>query len=121
MAPLILPYPISANRYWRVMNGRAVRSAEADSYKRQAGWIAKAAGVRVTTDPVHVALTLHPKATKSGAASRVRLDLDNCIKVCLDALNGVAYRDDRQVVKISAEIGPPMDDGGLSVMVTGVA
>lgn len=121
MAPLSLPYPISANRYWRVMNGRAVRSAEADSYKRQVGWIAKAAGVRVTTDPVHVALTLHPKSTKSGAASSIRLDLDNCIKVALDALNGVAYRDDCQIVRLCAEIGPPLDGGGLSVTVTEAA
>lgn len=29
-------------------------------------------------------------------------DLDNCIKSILDGLNGVAYEDDKQVVKINA-------------------
>ena len=29
-------------------------------------------------------------------------DLDNIIKICLDSLNGVCYRDDKQIVSINA-------------------
>ena len=29
-------------------------------------------------------------------------DVDNCIKSVLDALNGIAYKDDKQVIEISA-------------------
>ena len=50
-----------------------------------------------------------------GQASKVRLDLDNCIKVALDALIGIAYEDDSQVVRLTAEIGEPVEGGGLSV------
>lgn len=31
-----------------------------------------------------------------------RMDMDNCIKITLDALNGVAYVDDSQVVRLQA-------------------
>lgn len=37
-----------------------------------------------------------------GIKATVRPDIDNIIKIVLDALNGVAYLDDKQVVKVSA-------------------
>lgn len=117
---LRLGYPVSANRYWRTFRGRTVRSSEADAYKDGVRRIAWQAGLMALTDPVEVRVTLHPKLTKRGAASRTRMDLDNCIKVTLDALNGVAYRDDSQVVRLVAEVGPAIQDGGLSVSVTEV-
>jgi crossover junction endodeoxyribonuclease RusA len=45
-----------------------------------------------------------------------RVDIDNILKNVLDALNGVAWPDDRQVVKIVAEYkaGPP----GIRITVT---
>lgn len=112
-----LPYPVSANRYWRSFRGMTVRSKEADEYKRIAAHHAYVAGWRVVDGPVSVAITLHPKATKAGKASATRMDLDNCIKVTLDALNGVAYLDDKQVVRLLAEVGSPVASGGLSVLV----
>jgi len=33
-------------------------------------------------------------------------------------LNGVAFVDDRQVVRIAAKIGYPMPEGGLSILVS---
>ena len=117
---LRLDYPVSANRYWRTFRGRTVRSSEADAYKDGVRRVAWQAGVVALADPVVVRITLHPKQTKRGVASRTRMDLDNCIKVTLDALNGVAYRDDSQVVRLVAEVGPAIQDGGLSVSVTEV-
>lgn len=114
---LRLPYPVSANRYWRTFRGLTARSKEANEYKRTAAHSALVAGWRVLDGPVHVAITLHPKRTKAGKASATRMDLDNCIKVTLDALNGVAYLDDRQVIRLVAEVGDSVPAGGLSVSV----
>ncbi len=36
----------------------------------------------------------------------------------LDALQGVAYLNDKQVRKITAEYGDPLPDGGLTVTVS---
>lgn len=112
-----LPHPISANRYWRNMRGRMVVSAEASAYKRVVAGIATKAGMRPADGPVEVSLTYHPRLTKNGVASLKRLDCDNVIKVAVDALNGIAYLDDAQVVKITAEIGQAVPGGGLSVSV----
>ena len=117
---LRLGYPVSANRYWRTCRGRTYRSSEAEQYKASAKAIATAADLVAIEGPAAVSITLHPKLTKRGVASLARIDLDNCIKVTLDALNGIAYRDDSQVVRLIAEIGPPMSGGGLSVAVEGV-
>ena len=114
---LRLGYPVSANRYWRTCNGRTFRSAEADRYKGEAMHAAVRARVVEISGPVSVAITLHPKRTKQGNAYKSRMDLDNCVKVTLDALNGVAYRDDSQVVRLVAEIGEAIEGGGLSVSV----
>lgn len=45
------------------------------------------------------------KAAKAGGMMRdsIREDVDNCTKSVLDALNGVAYKDDSQVVTILAK------------------
>lgn len=111
-----LPYPVSANRYWRTFRNRTVRSAEATAYRRSVREAAVAAGAKLVLDRgVRVDLVLRPKLTRRGQASKVRLDLDNCIKVALDALIGIAYEDDRQVVKLTAEIGEPVEGGGLCV------
>ena len=115
---LTLPSPISANRYWRIMRNRVVRSAEASEYKRAVADIASKASIRPADGPVEISLTYHPRQTKNGVASRVRLDTDNVIKVALDALNGIAYLDDSQVVKLTAEIGSPAPGGALTVTVT---
>ena len=46
-----------------------------------------------------------------------RLDLDNLIKTCLDALNGVAFKDDSQVVGLVArkyiDRGNPRTEGEI--------
>lgn len=116
MNRLLLPYPISTNRYWRNMRGRMVKSAEATAYKRTAEQLALLGRYKPLAGFVSVSLYLHPKMTKKGEASETRLDLDNCLKVALDCMNGIAYADDKQVVRIFAEIGNPMQGGGLTIV-----
>lgn len=111
---LILPYPVSANRYWRIWRNRAVRSAEAAAYKETVRRIAQEAGAMPSEG--FVAVRLIPKANKDGSANKTVIDLDNALKVALDALQGIAYHNDRQVRRIAAEYdGEPKQGGGLAV------
>ncbi len=114
---ILLPYPPSANRYWRTFRGRHVRSADAVQYRGEVMSRANIYGLHLLVCPVRVRVTLHPKLTLKGAASRTRIDLDNCCKVVLDALQGVAYDNDKQIEDLHLLLGPAMSDGGLSVHV----
>ncbi|MEN6540870.1 MAG: RusA family crossover junction endodeoxyribonuclease [Mizugakiibacter sp.] len=114
----MLPYPVSANRYWRITPRGLKPSPEATKYKARVGmlWLQSGAAHRIE-GKVDVTINLHPRRNKDGSASETRLDLDNAIKVTLDALNGLAWGDDKQVFRINAEIGLPVDGGALAVRV----
>jgi crossover junction endodeoxyribonuclease RusA len=131
---LVLPWPVSANRYWRSFVPRGHQRAivtlsdEAKAYKQEVGWLAKKAGVRKPiTGRVAVDVRLYPmrpadwakRAAKDPAGwdDTVRcIDLDNARKVLYDALKGVAFEDDRWVRRDSAERMEP--DGEARVVVT---
>lgn len=124
---LKLPYPISGNRYWRNFRGRMVRSAAAIEYKDEVAAIATAAGLELRAGSVAVMMTLCPPRPQDwvrrekreplwGLGVR-RIDLDNAQKVALDALQGIAYENDRQVTRLSIALGQPIEDGGLIVTV----
>ena len=116
---LTLPYPVSSNRYWRSFSyldkvtrkprSVVVLSDEAKSYKAEAGWRAKAAGIRdPIVGPVEVRVVFYPR-------DRRLIDLDNALKVALDALNGIAYGDDKQICRIVAERRAPHGEARLEV------
>ena len=114
--PLTLPYPPSANRYLRHTGRGTYRTSAANAYRKQAQLAALMAGIRARHfGPVAIHAVLHPRLTKDGRASETRIDLDNCLKVALDALEGVAFENDKQVRRISLEVGPPIDGGGLTL------
>lgn len=129
---LTLPYPISANRYWRSFATAkrvvTVPSSEAKDYRHAVQLIARAAGI---TQPipgrVRIDLQLYPnrpqdyqaRMRKHGSAwddSVQCIDLDNANKVLLDSLKGIAIEDDKWVRKLSAERMEP--DGQARVVVT---
>jgi crossover junction endodeoxyribonuclease RusA len=91
-----LPYPPSANAYWRSIvvhgRGRVVVSREAKAFKKAVS--AALAGLSPLTGPVHLVANFY--------RPRKRGDLDNLLKVTCDALKGIAYHDDDQIVKITA-------------------
>lgn len=112
---LVLPYPVSANRYWRHFGynpraggkARAVTfvSEDGKAYREEVGWRAKAAGVRVPfTCHVEMVVRLVPE-------NKVCMDLDNALKVTIDALKGIVYADDDQIMKITAERAPAEPGG----------
>ncbi len=127
MPELILPYPPSANRYWRIFGGRAVPSLEAAAYKRHIWALARSKGISdPIIAPVSLELILRPLRPLDGdRRERLQgrdwhlklrcLDLDNALKVALDALQGIAYADDKQVRRIKIERGMPVNGGALEV------
>jgi crossover junction endodeoxyribonuclease RusA len=91
---LVLPFPPSTNRYWRNWRGRQVVSAEAREYKEAVGWIVRKAMREPLTGDVAVTVEVYrPRKSR---------DLDNCLKIVFDALNGIAYNDDNQITEIYA-------------------
>lgn len=120
MTAIILPYPPSANRYLRHTARGTYRTKFADEYRCIAELAARSLGMAMITTPVQLTATLHPKTTKKGAASNTRLDLDNCVKVACDALQGTLYANDKQIVRLVLEVGKPLPTGGLSLEVSEV-
>jgi len=115
------PYPISANRYWRIARNRIYKSPESMTYRNLivAAYTDQSRNgfTRIDTGPVSFELVLHPKTTKRGTASKTRIDLDNALKVVIDAFNGLAYLDDKQITLINARIGDPVGGGGVTVII----
>ena len=87
-----LPEPPSANRWWRNVNGRMVTSKEARAYKAV---VAQFGGRRMIAEGPVSLYVIWWRAAKRG-------DLDKRLGVVLDALQGVAYANDNQVVHIDA-------------------
>ena len=89
-----LDVPPSANRYWRMVNGRMIRSREANDYKAYAGMICNLAGMEPVSGNVSVTIAVYRPAKRG--------DLDNFLKVAIDSLIGHAFVDDSQIVAIHA-------------------
>jgi Holliday junction resolvase RusA-like endonuclease len=96
---LILPTPPSANRYWRTIvnkkTGRAMTfvSEEAKRYKRILAQSVPESSLLIGDICVSVEFY---RAQRSG-------DLDNRLKCLFDALQGVVYANDSQIVEIHAK------------------
>ena len=117
MTALWLPYPPSANRYLRHALRRTYRTAAANEYRIAVAHEAKLSGARMSDGPVSVDVTLHPKTTKTGQASKTCLDIDNCMKVVFDAIQGVLYANDKQIARLQASYGLPVAGGGMEIIV----
>jgi Holliday junction resolvase RusA-like endonuclease len=97
-----LPYPPSVNSWWRFdRRGIAYTTTTARKYKNTAKLLALAqlnAWSRGGHSPHHGPVELTVRVFRP----RAQGDLDNTLKVLLDALNGIAYVDDSQVVALHA-------------------
>jgi crossover junction endodeoxyribonuclease RusA len=132
---LVLPWPVSANRYWRsfVPKGhkRAIvtLSDEAKAYKEQVSLLAWQQGVREPLEGrLQVEIDLYPYLPRDWA-KRARkspefwddtvqcLDLDNTHKVLLDSLKGVALVDDKWVFRIASERMEPDGEGRVVIRI----
>ncbi len=92
---LTLPVPPSSNSYWKMWRGRMVVSAEARRYKQGVKLRALTEGHRKPlAGPVVLTVTFY-RARKAG-------DLSNRLKIMEDALEGIAFLNDSQIVEIHA-------------------
>jgi Holliday junction resolvase RusA-like endonuclease len=89
---IVLALPPSANVYWRYGPNGVHVSEEAQNYKAGVKWKALHQGMQ----PMSGELALYVNVYRQ----QKRGDLDNYAKVLGDALNGVAYHDDSQVVEL---------------------
>ena len=117
MITLELPYPTSMNRIWRVYKGRQVQSKEATRYKNEVKYIASKYKHNLFFEDVSLIIELQPRMTIRGAASKTVIDLDNCLKATLDALQGIIYQNDNQVKRIYIYYGEPVINGALLVTI----
>jgi crossover junction endodeoxyribonuclease RusA len=126
---IALPYPVSANRYWRSFvpkgGSRAITtlSEEARQFKRDVQRIAVHMGVKPVTGRIHLHIQLWPNRPKDWAKRSANnpdtwdddvqcIDLGNCEKVLSDALNGIAWADDKQIFRLTKERMEPDEYGG---------
>ena len=90
---LILPYPPSANLYWRTTRqGKTYISGQATAYKEEVKLKTAKKGY-LTGDLIFNVNFYRPRKTG---------DLDNRLKVLIDALKGSVFEDDKQIVEIHA-------------------
>jgi crossover junction endodeoxyribonuclease RusA len=89
---LQLPYPPSVNRIWRNARGIIYKTDAARDYRYFV--VSEANRVSLPLLTGAVALTVHLFPPQSNC------DIDNALKVLSDALQGIAYHDDKQVVEL---------------------
>ena len=88
---LTLPIPPSTNRYWVYTGKRVATSPEAKAYKEAVQLLAKC---EMISGRVAINVSVFRRAKRG--------DLDNYLKVMLDALEGVLYENDNQITEIHA-------------------
>ena len=89
---ITLPFPPSANRYWRSCRGRVFVSSEAKDYRKTVAALCAQLGIRpLDGNLCFVAVLFRPQK---------RGDLDNRLKILLDCLQGNAFENDSQITEI---------------------
>lgn len=98
----------------RVYNGRAITPKDTINYENWVKLCYQQQGGKHLEGPIRARVIAYYKIPKSYTNKRVQAiregveypcktpDIDNCIKIILDSLNGIAYSDDKQVVEITA-------------------
>ena len=139
MIELTLPYPISANRYWRSFMPRGASrpvvtlSEQALEYKAEVALLIRLAGVmRPIGGRVSVEIELYPHRPQDWAKRSKKdpaawdddvmcLDLDNANKVLFDAIKGLAIEDDKWVREIHSRRMEPDGVGRVVLRITSLA
>jgi crossover junction endodeoxyribonuclease RusA len=91
---LILPYPPSVNNLYATFRGRRIVSAKGRKFKADIAVLAKQQGAKLLAGDLSVTFRVfRPKRIG---------DLDNRLKISQDALKGICFADDKQIIEIHA-------------------
>ncbi len=110
---LILPFPVSANRYWRHDRGHTHRSTEAIKYIEHVRWLCLEANLTPLAGNISISFDFFRPAKRG--------DLDNLLKVTIDSLKGLAYEDDKQIVELYAARHEGKTDPRVEVLIEAIA
>jgi crossover junction endodeoxyribonuclease RusA len=90
MLKFTLPYPPSVNHYLGHSRYGIYRTAEARNYRDVVWWVLHDMRIKPLEKPLIVTIQAY-RPRKTG-------DIDGILKVSLDAMNKLAYEDDKQIV-----------------------
>lgn len=105
--------PVPKGRPRHTKGGHTYTPRRTTDYEAEiGGWWLRSRGIwlRPYSDPVALTVEVHERIHAS--------DLDNYVKVAMDALNGLAWDDDRQVERITATITRKSSTPMLRITVT---
>ena len=112
---LDLPWPPTANRYWRNVQGRMVLSREGRRYREAVDGLVwrhlqqEGEQIGFGESDLEVTIEAYPP-------DRRRRDLDNLLKPLLDALQHAGvFDDDSQISRLSISRLSPIEGGKLAV------
>ena len=97
MIELELPMPPSANRYWRYVNGKVLKSKQARDYIKTIGdlWMVYKAQKKAKAFGKDQRLQIYIQVFPP---NRIRRDLDNLLKVLMDSLEKAGlFTNDEQI------------------------
>ena len=102
----------------RVVNGRTYTPKRTKEYEDRIGWAWREANL-LYAQPSSGRVAVSIEVFEDKRVPQRMGDLDNYVKAALDALNGIAWKDDRQVSGIDARIEreTPQSTCGLRVTV----
>lgn len=101
--------PPSVNQYWVRTKFGMCKSRRANAFIRTLHLLAFSKGMRPLDGYVSLGIIWTPVAQRG--------DIDNILKGILDALQGVAYHDDKQVNRLLVERREPQKHGKLQITV----
>lgn len=108
---LILPFPPSANRYWRVFQGRVIKSVEAREYQKRVRLIALKHQQAFKKERLRIEIECHPPDKRAR-------DLDNQLKILIDALEyAEVFENDSQIDELFIKRREPVNNGLMKVKI----
>ena len=111
---LVLPYPPSANTYWRRSGRHMHISAGGVAFREAVLREVEGLELETLTGPLEVMVVLHP-------ADRRRRDIDNVFKPLFDSLmHGGLIEDDSQIRRLTASFGAVVPDGETIVRLVSI-
>jgi len=109
---IVLPWPPSANKYWRYVGGRVLVSQEAKDYKSIVYGIFLESKLKTIHSRISVCIYLYPPDKR-------KFDIDNRIKVLADALEYAGFfENDSQIDKLYVERRESKTGGEVCVTIS---